>query len=327
MRYRSLGEHPIEVSEVGLGTWQAGGSILLGGAPTGYGAVPRSEAKRGIERALDAGVNFFDTADSYGLGRAERILGEVVGPRRGQVVLATKCGWVPDGIERWTKDLSREHIHAAARRSATRLRVDTLDLLQLHAIPDEGAETDRALDALDELKASGLIRLGGVSVGTDYEAGVRLLGSGRVDVVQATFNLLQQGALTELLPAALEHRVAVIASIPLAYGFLSGRYTRKTEFPPDDWRSSLTREEVEARVARAEEFRFLSTDGGRTLMEAALLFTLSHPAVAATIPGFRSPEQVDGLVGSLRTPALTDIEIARARELGRSRTAGAPVPG
>ena len=96
MRYRTLGRRDLRVSEIGLGTWAVGGSLDLGGRPTAYGHVPESEAAEAVERALSLGVNFFDTSDSYGLGRAERLLGEVVGPRRGQVVVAAKIGWVPE---------------------------------------------------------------------------------------------------------------------------------------------------------------------------------------------------------------------------------------
>jgi aryl-alcohol dehydrogenase-like predicted oxidoreductase len=317
MRYRNLGSSEIQVSEIGLGTWPAGGSILLGGVPTGYGDVPPSEASRAIERALDLGINFFDTSDSYGLGRSERILGKVVAGRRGQVAVATKAGWVPDGSERWLKDLSADHLRAAALRSRVRLGFDRLALLQLHAVPEEGPETDEALDALDGLKEREIIRLAGVSVGSDLEAGRRLVRTGRIDTIQVHFNLLQQAAASELFDEAREHGVGVIASIPLAYGFLSGRYTRATVFARDDWRSCLTRDEIAARIGRVEELRFLTGDGVRSLAQAAVQFVVGHPAVSVTIPGFRNEEQVEHLEAALSLPLLSDIELARARELGR----------
>jgi aryl-alcohol dehydrogenase-like predicted oxidoreductase len=112
----------------------------------------------------------------------------------------------------------------------------------------------------------------------------------------------------------------VIASVPLAYGFLSGRYTRASQFPADDWRSRLTADELAARVERAGEFRFLTGAGDRTMVQAALQFVLAHPAVSAVIPGFRTPEHVDELAATSDLPALSDIEVARAREIGRART-------
>jgi aryl-alcohol dehydrogenase-like predicted oxidoreductase len=293
-----------------------GGSIFLGGVPTGYGAVPESEAVRGIRHALELGVNFFDTADSYGLGRSERILCKAVSSRRGQVVLATKAGWVPDGDQRWMKDLSDRHLAAAAARSCRRLGVDTIDVFQLHGVPEEGRETDEALGAMEDLKARGVIRLAGASVGSDFEGGLRLARSGRVDVIQVHFNLLLQGAANELLEEAGQRKLGVIGSIPLAYGFLSGRYTRSTSFASDDWRSRLTSEEISARVKRVREFRFLTGGGARSMTDAALQFVLSHPAISTTIPGFRNEEQVAELASSLDAPALSDIEVARARELG-----------
>ncbi len=326
MNYRSLGATGIEVSEIGLGTWPAGGSIVLAGAPTGYGIVPEAEAVRAVHRALDLGVNFFDAADTYGLGRAERFLGGALRGRRGQVVMATKAGWVPDGTERWVKDLSADHLRAAARRSRQRLGVEAVDLFQLHAIPDPGAETDEALDALDELKTTGVIRAAGASVGADFAAGTRLVETGRIEAIQLYFNLLQQGA-AELLELCRRRRVGVVAAVPLAYGFLSGRYTRGTVFANDDWRSRLTREEISARVGRVEEFRFLASGGARSLPQAALQFVLAHPQVSTTIPGFRSVDQVEGLLGALEAPPLSDIEIARAREMGRTRAAAGAPPG
>jgi len=322
MKQRPLGRSGVQVSEIGLGLWPAGGSIQLGGVPTGYGQVSESEAVRAIRRAVELGVTLFDVSDSYGLGRAERLLGKAIRVDRPPVVVATKAGWVPDGAERWMADLSREHLLASAERSRRRLGVDVLDVLQLHAIPDE-AQTDEAFDALDELKTRQVIRLAGASVGADLDAGRRLLRTRRLDVLQVHYNLLSQGA-AELFDEARAQGVGVIASIPLAYGFLSGRYTRTTTFARDDWRSRLTPDEIAARVRRVQEYRFLAEPGRRSLAHAALQFVLSHPSVSTTIPGFRNAEQVEDSVHSLEAPFLSDIEIARAREVFRSRPVGTP---
>jgi aryl-alcohol dehydrogenase-like predicted oxidoreductase len=326
MEYRKLGRTGQRVSEVGLGTWPIGGSIVLGGAPTGYGEVPESEAVRAIRHGLERGVSFFDSADTYGLGRAERILGQAIAGRHGQVVVATKVGWVPDGAERWVADLSPEHLRAAAERSRRRLGVDVIDVLQLHPVPAEGDETEAALDALEAIRAAGICRLIGVSVGSDFAAGMRLLATDRVHVVQVHFNLLQQGAAAELLDEAQTRGAGVIASIPLAYGFLSGRYTRATVFPDDDWRSRLTPQERAARVERTTELRFLTGDGARTMVQCAVQFALSHPAVSTTIPGFKTPEQVEELVSAPDAPALSDIELARARDVARAHVRPAAAP-
>jgi len=318
MEYRTLGRTGPKISRLGLGTWPLGGSVLLAGQPTGYGSVPDSEALHALRRAVELGVNFFDTSDSYGLGRAERLLGAALADRIGQVVLATKAGWVPDGVERWAPDVSPDHLRAAADRSRRRLGVDVIDLFQLHRVPAAGDETARALDALDELKARGVVRLAGASVALDVEGGLRLLRTGRIDAVQVHYNLLHQGA-APLLDEAGTRGIGVVVSTPLAYGFLGGRYTRGTTFAPDDWRSRLTASEVAARVDRAGEMRFLTGEGRRSLLAAALRFVLAHPAVTCAIPGFRAAEQVEGLVDALDAPALSDIEIARAREAARAR--------
>jgi aryl-alcohol dehydrogenase-like predicted oxidoreductase len=325
MRYRKLGRTAIPVSEIGLGTWSIGGSVPLGGVPTGYGAVPESEALRGLARGLELGVSFFDTSDAYGLGRAERLLGRAVAERRGQVALATKAGWVPDGQERWVADLSPDHLRAAAHRSRQRLGVDQIDLFQLHAVPAEGDETERALDTLAELKREGVCRAVGASVGDEVEAGVRLVRTGRIDVVQVRYSVLHQAAATDLLDEALSRGVGVIASSPLAHGFLGGRVTRGTRFADDDWRSQFSAEDVAARVERVGAVRFLTGDGARPLVHAALQFVLAHPAVSAAIPGFRNPEQVEQCVAAMDARPLSDIEVARARELARPRAA-TPAP-
>jgi aryl-alcohol dehydrogenase-like predicted oxidoreductase len=319
MDYRKLGRSGTVVSEVGLGTWPIGGSIVLGDVPTGYGRVSESEAVGAVRRALDLGVTLFDTSDAYGLGRAERILGKAVAGRRGQVVVATKVGWVPDGVERWIADLSSDHLRAAATRSRARLGVDVIDLLQLHAVPAPGDDTERALDALDELKTMELCRLTGASVGADWEAGLRLARSGRIDTVQVHYSLLQQGAAQELLDDALVRGVGIIASAPLAHGFLSGERAPEDAFPADDWRSRFTPEERAARVERVRELGFLGGAGRRTMVQAALQFVLAHPAVSSAIPGFRSAQQVDELATAQDAPRLSDIEVARARDLARAR--------
>jgi aryl-alcohol dehydrogenase-like predicted oxidoreductase len=154
-------------------------------------------------------------------------------------------------------------------------------------------------------------------VGADVTAGLRILESGRIDVLQASFNLLQQNASADLFESCRKKKVGIISSIPFAYGFLSGRYTRNTVFSKDDWRSRLTREEVAARVSRVEDLRFLTADGTRPLIHAALQFVLGHPQISTTIPGFRSVEQVNGILEALESEPLSDIEFARARELGK----------
>jgi aryl-alcohol dehydrogenase-like predicted oxidoreductase len=322
MEYRALGRSGIMVSRLGLGTWPLGGSVLLAGQPTGYGQVPESEAVRAVRRAVECGVSFFDTSDSYGLGRAERLLGSALADRRGQVVLATKAGWVPDGAEKWLADVSPDHLRAAAERSRRRLAVDVIDLFQLHRVPEPGDATEAALDAMEELKTRGVVRLVGASVGYDVDGGRRLLRTGRIDVLQVHYNLLHQAA-APLLEEARAAGVGVLASSPLSYGFLAGRYTHATRFDGDDWRSRLTEEELAARIQRTGEMRFLAGDGTRSLLAAAVHFVLAHPAVTAAIPGFRSVEQVEGLVDALEAPPLSDIEIARAREAGRSRARAA----
>jgi aryl-alcohol dehydrogenase-like predicted oxidoreductase len=238
------------------------------------------------------------------------------------MVLATKAGWVPDAMERWMADLSPAHLTAAAERSLRRLHADVVDVFLLHAVPEPGDATGRALDALDELKTKGRIRAAGAAVGWDTDGGMRLLKSGRLDVLEVHYNLLHQGA-APLLEEAMRRRVGVIASSPLAYGFLSGRYTRATTFAADDWRSRLTPEEMAARLERVAAMRFVTGEGVRTLRDAALRFVLAHPAVTAAVPGFRSEEQVEGLIEALDAVPFTDIELGRARESGRARAAAA----
>jgi aryl-alcohol dehydrogenase-like predicted oxidoreductase len=261
---------------------------MLGGRPSGYGEVPESEAVRAVQRAVDLGVSFFDTADSYGLGRAERILGKALAGRRGQVVLATKAGWVPDGMEGWLADLSADHIRAAAERSRRRLQVDVIDLFQLHGAPEAGSATDQALDALDELKTRGITRLIGASVGFDVDGGRRLLRTGRIDALRFTACCAGAAPLLEEAgrrgSASWSRRRSRTAFSPVA--------TRATRFPEDDWRADSRR--VAARVERAGRMRFLGGEGRRTLLAAAILFVLAHPAVTAATPGFRNLEQVEG---------------------------------
>lgn len=315
MQYRTLGKTGLRVSAIGFGGWAAGGSLFLGGEPTGYGAVSEEDALSAIARACDLGVTLFDTADIYGLGRSERLLGQVLRGRRDKAVLVTKGGAVPDAAGFWG-DFSKHHVLAACGRSLKRLGTDYIDVYLLHAFAAEErrvAPFREAFEALDQLKKEGKIRFYGVSVDDPLD-GEECMVKRKVDVVEVFFNAMYQKPKQELFAIAQGLGVGVIARSPLMYGLLSGKYGPDSRFPEDDWRRSWSAKGMERLGARVDRLRAFAGEG-RTLPQAALQFVLAHEAVHAAIPGAKHAAQVEENVRALDIPALTIEEVHEIENL------------
>jgi aryl-alcohol dehydrogenase-like predicted oxidoreductase len=316
MPTRTLGQTGREVGLVGLGTWQLGGD---------WGQVDDAQAAAVLHAALDAGVTFLDTADVYGDGRSERRIAAVLDERGrpDEVVVATKAGRRADPHvpEAFTLDALR----AWTDRSRRNLGVDRLDLVQLHCPPTPVFHDDRVFDALDTLVDEGALAAYGVSVETRAEALAAIARPG-VASVQIILNPLRMAPLDEVLPAARDAGVGIIARVPLASGLLSGRYSRDTSFPADDHRNFNRHGEAfdvgetfagvpfEVGVDAAQEFAALAPEGV-TPAQFALRWILDQPGVTTVIPGARSLEQVAGNVGAATVPSLDDELLAAVRDL------------
>jgi aryl-alcohol dehydrogenase-like predicted oxidoreductase len=301
MEHRRLGRTGREIGIVGLGAWQLGAD---------WGEVDESDAMAVLHAAVDGGVTFIDTADVYGDGRSERLVGRILGERPGLTV-ATKMGRrVPQTPEAYNLDAFRRWND----RSRQNLAVDTIDLVQLHCPPTPVYSTDAVFDALDTLVEEKRIAAYGVSVETCAEALTAIARPG-VATVQIILNAFRLKPLDEVLPAARAARVGIIARVPLASGLLSGKYDESTEFGPDDHRTynrhgeSFDVGETFAGVDFAtglEAVRRLrpQVPDGATMAQFALRWILDQPGVSVVIPGARNPGQVDGNIAAARLEPL-----------------------
>lgn len=313
MQYRTLGRTGLRISEVGFGAWAIGGPAKLGDVEIGWGEVDDALSLRAIEAAYDAGVTFFDTADAYGAGRSEVLIGKALNPKRDRVVIATKVGNRTTADGQWVKDFSKSWILEAIDASLTRLGMDYVDLYQLHSGTDTAQYRDETFEALEALKAAGKIRFYGISVGPCAH-GPWVVRNTPADTIQVVYNMLERAPETELLPMAKEKGIGIIARVPLASGFLTGKFTPETRFAPNDHRSrTYPPEKIRTMVTQIGRLDFLTEGKGKTLAQAALQYCLAHPAVSAVIPGAKTPEQARANAAASDGVLLTSAEVARVR--------------
>jgi aryl-alcohol dehydrogenase-like predicted oxidoreductase len=293
MQYRDLGKTGIKVSVIGFGAWAIGGPTEASSAPLGWGRSSDDESLAAIRRARDLGITLFDTSDSYGFGRSESLLGIVLSRHRPDVVIATKVGVVRTASGELKKDFSRHHIFHAVDGSLKRLRTDYIDLYQVHNPTIDDLASEEIQDAMERLQDAGKIRFWGVSISTPEE-GLEIVRRGWAHVLQALYNVLNQAPAQELFGAAKEKGYGIIARVPLASGLLTGKFRLESAFPADDIRQNfLTPRRLQEALERVDEVKSIIGGTARNLVEGALRFVLANDAVSATIPGSRSPRQVE----------------------------------
>jgi len=316
---RRLGKTGRLVSEVGFGAWAIG---------AGWGAVDDRESLAAMHAAVDAGVTFIDTADVYGDGRSERLVGQLLRERPEQLVVATKLGRrVPVDMAAYTYESFRAWIE----RSRENLGVDTVDLVQLHCLPWETYYTPSVFDACDRLVAEGLVRSYGVSVEKVEEA-LKAIEYPGVATVQIIFNAFRQRPAELFFRRAVERGVGVIARVPLASGLLTGKFDRDSRFGPDDHRAfnrhgesfdvgeTFSGVDYETGLEAVEELRSLVPDGA-TLAQLALRWILDFDAVSTTIPGAKTPEQARANADAAELPPLSQATHDAIADLYRRRIA------
>ena len=307
MLLRELGSTGIKVSEIGFGAWAIGGPAEASGTPLGWGRTSDDDSLAAIRRARDLGVTFFDTADSYGFGRSESLLGIVLSRRRQDVVIATKVGIVRSVDGDLRKDFSGQHIFHAVDGSLKRLRSDYIDLYQLHNPTLEELRRGEIQEAMDRLQELGKIRYWGISIGTPEE-GLEVVRQGWGYTLQVLYNVLNQAPAKELFPLAKERGYGIIARVPLASGLLTGKFRPDSVFPQDDVRQNfLTARRLEEAIARVDEAKSIVGGGARNLGEAALRFVLANDAVSTTIPGARNVRQVEANVAAVEGRLPPDV--------------------
>jgi len=328
---RELGHSGIRVSALGFGCWAIGGPFWQGSQPLGWGEVDDGESIRALRRALDRGVNFFDTADVYGTGHSERVLGRALAEdgARDQVAIATKFGNVFDEATRQItgSDASPAYIRQACEASLRRLGTDRIDLYQLHLGDLDPAAAEATFDTLEELADQGLIRAYGWS--TDDPERARLLaGRPHFAAVQHDLNALLDAP--EVLAACADLGVASVNRGPLAMGLLSGKFQADSRLPADDVRGkepAWMRYFADGRpspewLARLEAIREILTSGGRTLAQGALAWIWARSDRTIPIPGVRTVPQVDENAGALTFGPLSPAQLTEIDTLlGRAAAA------
>ena len=311
MRQRKFGKTGLTVSEIGMGTWELGGRE--------WGDIGEKEAVDLLRYAFEKGSTFYDTADQYGGGRAERLLGEAFSALGSRVVIATKLGyeldsdgWISQGGTVPAFNASRDYIRQAVEGSLTRLKKDAIDIYQFHAPPP--AETwDEAFGAMDELKTEGKIRFYGLCLGNEAQA-LKAIAETNISSLMLTYNILNQGMAENVMSTAIEKGIAVVARQPLSSGLLSGQLNADTVFAENDYRKTWPREKFLTDVEHVEEIKSIVGDKARSLPQAALKFILAHPAVCCVIPGMMTPAQVDDGVSTSGTAPLPAAIIEKLRD-------------
>lgn len=321
---RTLGRSGIEVSAVGFGCWAIGGEWQdPGGQPLGWGTVDDQESVRAIRRALDLGVTFFDTADVYGTGHSEEVLGRALGRRRDEVVVATKWGnlFDPDTRTLTRGDDSPEHLRRALTASLRRLGTEYIDLYQLHLADADMGRAARLRDACEDLVTQGLIRSYAWSTDDPERAAVFAKGP-HCTAVQHALNVLADAP--EMLRLCEEADLASVNRSPLAMGLLTGKHAGRGTLPEGDIRS---RPPAWLRgfgagsgadpewLARVEALRDVLTSEGRTLAQGALAWLWARSPRTVPIPGFRSVAQAEENAGALEKGALTGEQMTEVERV------------
>lgn len=292
MNRRKFGDTNLRVSEVGFGAWGIGGPAMAGDTPIGWGPVDDEISISALKKAFELGINFFDTADFYGLGHSEELIGKVFG-NSDKIIVATKVGHKLDDNRNAILDYSKKHILSACDQSLKRLRRESIDYYQLHSARVTHLESGECIEAMELLKSQGKVRYWGISLNTYNpfpEAEYifrRNLGSG----IQIVFNIINQRA-SKLIEQAGEANYGVIARMPFQFGLLTGKFDVNARFDKNDHRHFRLKPAVlEKALPELEDVWGLSKQLGLTPTQLSLSFVLSFPQVSTVIPGIKTPEQ------------------------------------
>lgn len=288
MQKRKLGKNGPELSIIGLGAWAIGGSWTWG-----WGDSDDQESIRTIQRAIDLGVNWIDTAAIYGLGHSEKIVAQAIKDRRDEVFIATKCGLVWDEKKRIRNDITPESIRHEVENSLTRLGVDVIDLYQIHWPYANHSEAE-AWTELSKLKKEGKVRWIGVS---NFDAPLlsRCEKIAHIDSLQPPYSLFDRDIEKDILPFCQQHDIGIIPYSPMFSGLLSGRFDR-TKVSSDDWRaknSMFNEPQLSRNLKFVDELRVLADKYGKSVGNMAVAWVLAQPGITSAIVGARTVQQIE----------------------------------
>lgn len=300
MEHRPFGQTDIQISAIGIGCWEIGG---------GYGSIEETEFIRAANRALDLGINCFDTAEAYGFGASERSLAKALGSRRKEAVIATKFGV---GYKEATnfRDSSRQRVMASIEQSLVNLNTDYVDVYIVHW-PDVNTPFAETMQALDDVVQQGKVRAVGISnfrLGQIEES----MRTRRIDIAQYGWNMFDQRMQQEIFPYCRTHGIGVMAYGSLAYGLLTGTFTADMNFAADDWRARRGRmgginlfqhlfgpDHFHKNLQVVDELKEMAQGYGKSLPQFALRWTLSNPVISTALVGCRNEREVNDNVGAL----------------------------
>ena len=327
MNYRNLGKTGAKVSEVGLGTWQLGGSD--------WGNMSDDDAMEILHRSVEMGVNFFDTADVYGMGRSEELIGKFLKETRTPVLVATKLGRRSDAPNGWPQNFTLEAARRHTKDSLRRLGLDSIFLQQWHCIPTEQMRSGEVFDHLRTLKKDGLIQNWGCSV-ESVEEGLLCMRHDDCATLQVIFNIFRQKLIGELFPQAKEKNVGILARVPLASGLLSGRFKPGHKFSEKDHRNynadgqkfnvgeTFAGVPFDKGVQFSQKIAEILKPGEQASMpQLALRWVLDHDAVSTVIPGATKLSQAESNASATAIPSLDQSTHQRLRDLYQKQIAGA----
>jgi aryl-alcohol dehydrogenase-like predicted oxidoreductase len=314
MKYRQLGRTPWKVSEISFGSWAIGGA---------WGSVDDTESLAALNKAIDSGVNFIDTADVYGTGRSERLIAQLKRDRKEEIVVATKAGRRLS--PHTAAGYNEKNLTGFLEDSLRNLSTDCLDLLQLHCPPTDVYYRPELFGFLDRMMQAGKIRYYGVSVERVEEA-LKAIEYPNVQTVQIIFNCFRQRPADLFFAQAQKHQVGILARVPLSSGMLTGKMTRDSQFAADDHRlfnrtgqafdvgETFSGVDYETSLAAVEEIRRL-VPAGVSMAQFALRWILMFDAVTCAIPGGKNPSQVADNCAASDLPPLSEAAISAIRAI------------
>lgn len=294
MNYRKFGNTGLSVSEVGFGAWGIGGPAMAGDIPIGWGDVDDVTSRKALTRSLELGINFYDTADFYGLGHSEELIGEVFG-NNPEVIVATKVGHRLKEDGSIFVDYSKDYILKSCEGSLRRLKRESIDYYQLHTAKVSDLETSGCVEAMEQLKQEGKIRYWGISLNTfdPFPEADFMLNHGIGHGFQLVLNIINQEALM-IVHQAQKAGYGIIARMPLQFGLLTGKFTKETRFPQDDHRVfRLPPDILSDSLDLLEQIWPLTQKYGISKTELAMSFILSFEGISTVIPGIKTPEQAE----------------------------------
>ena len=317
MKYRQLPRTELILPEVGFGVWTV--------ATNWWGEIPEEQKAALLENALELGVTFFDTADTYGEGYGEEILAKVLGNHRKEIVIATKVGYdfydkTPrEGHKERPQKFDREFVNFACEQTLKRLNTDYIDLYQIHNPRMTALERDDLFETLEQLQFDGKIRYFGSALGPDigwFEEGEYSMRERHVDSVQIIYSILEQDPARDFFPIAEEENVGLISRVPHASEVLTGRFTEPPTFDESDHRAHRKAEWMKEALQKAAKVRFLAGENtGRSMSQAAIKFALAKPTIISVLPNFTNLDDLREYTSASEAPDLTTEEQSRLDDL------------